>query len=1332
MSESEIQEAQSSTNSLGPTQNAAVTVVNRHLNIAPFQLSRDSNDTAVRWAKWKKNIERQFRFFGIIDPQLKKDGLIIYGGQEIADLDDSIPDPTLEGEQNEYTQLIAKLDQHFLPKKNKDYARFKLGNLIQQDDEPMATYYARIREIAKKCSYTDEDDAIRDHIIKTMRNNAIRVKAIRNNWTLQQILDEAAISEQAQLQAREIKEKLEATGTSQRVKYTKQDSCQRCGRKHDKGKCPAYGEKCRKCGKLNHFAIVCKSHPTRNPNEKNRNRRENPQYRRQDNKLKGKGQQNRPYSRRDDRKDNQKLDGGKPNIRHVEKTEENFSSSSSDSSNDEDFIQHLRIKQTTRMNRKKISKSCTVKINGVATEIEPDTGSDANIMDEEQFRRFQKTRPEIRLKKSRIKLRALLQDIPVLGECSVIIQNQTRQTRTRMIVIKGKMDSLPLIGRPTLSNLGMVLIDETGNLSKETEQETSKVKKVTEKHQKLEEILKKYEERFQGIGKAKRDEKDIEIHLPMNENATPIAQKPRRVPYHLLKPLEERINEFVESDIIEKVPEHEAIEWCSPLVVQPKAKNPKDIRVSLDLRMLNQSMSRTRNVQTPITEDFVNEFKDCTIFSKIDLNHGYHQFALDEESRKIMTFSTPWGNYRYKRLAFGGKNSQDLFDAEIAKIISCIPHVLNNRDDIMVGGKDWEEHNRNLETVLERLKIHNLTLRREKCEFGQTSIEFHGHQFTSEGLRPSPSKVRAIKEMERPKTKEELVSFIQMIAYLSRFIENFSSRSEPLRRLTKQGHSFEWNREQQLAFDDLRNAMTTTPVLIPYQPGRKTLVICDASPVGLGGGLFQRTAHGYQPVHYVSRTLTETERKYAQVEREALAVEFSTTRLQMYLLGSKQFQIATDHKPLLPIFNNPNAKLPPRLERLRMKTQHLDFAMIHIPGKSNMTDYLSRHPLPDEEETYLERHVRAVIATEHAVVLDKIREETSKDNELQTLIQTIRTGNWKNTGADLKQYYDVRTEIYEADGVVLRGNRIIPPNSLKKKIISIAHKQGHLGISKTKEMIRNKYWFPSMNLQIENVVQSCFSCQIATNTFHTEPAKMTTMPRQPWEVVELDFCGPFPNGEYAIVLTDQFSRYPEVEFTRSIAIAPVKERLKKIFATHGVPKVVQTDNGPPFNSHEFKQFANEIGFIHKPVTPYHPKAQGQVENFNKLMNKIAAIANENHTNFHEATYDMLQAYRSTPHPATKIAPYQLLMNRQVRTKLDHFPTEISPKDDIVRRNDQQYKEKAKRNHDKRHRTKEYKLKIGDAVIVKREKRKKGETPYEPYIYVITKIKGSMVTGKKNE
>ena len=202
-------------------------------------------------------------------------------------------------------------------------------------------------------------------------------------------------------------------------------------------------------------------------------------------------------------------------------------------------------------------------------------------------------------------------------------------------------------------------------------------------------------------------------------------------------------------------------------------------------------------------------------------------------------------------------------------------------------------------------------MRKEKCEFEKSTIEFHGHAFTEDGLKPSPNKVKAVRECSPPKSKEEFVSFLQMMAYLSRYISNFSSRCD-LRRLTKREQKFEWGQEQQAAFEDLKKAITTAPVLIPYIPERDIWVICDGSPTGLGGGLFQKTKHGYQPaVHFVSRTLTETEKRNSQIEREALAAKFTTTRLHMYLLGAKHFQLATDHKPLLPIFNNPRAKLPP-------------------------------------------------------------------------------------------------------------------------------------------------------------------------------------------------------------------------------------------------------------------------------------------------------------------------------------------------------------------------------------------------------------------------------------
>ena len=167
--------------------------------------------------------------------------------------------------------------------------------------------------------------------------------------------------------------------------------------------------------------------------------------------------------------------------------------------------------------------------------------------------------------------------------------------------------------------------------------------------------------------------------------------------------------------------------------------------------------------------------------------------------------------------------------------------------------------------------------------------------------------------------------------------------------------------------------------------------------------------------------------------------------------------------------------------------------------------------------------------------------------------QALQTGKWDKSDHELAPYYELRAEIYMADGL-LRNDRIIPPETLRDKIITIAHRQGHLGKTKTKEMIRKKYWFPMMNQQIENIVSKCVSCQVATNVHHTEPGKMTELPKRPWETVEIDFCGPFPNHEYALVVTDQYSRYADVEFVRSTSIQPTHRKLKKILATHGVPK----------------------------------------------------------------------------------------------------------------------------------------------------------------------------------
>lgn len=184
------------------TSNMTTTVIiNRQLNVKPFVISDDGNETAMWWVKWKKGIEQQFQLFGLADPSTKRNGLIIYGDQSIADLEDSLPNLTPEGDEDTYAQLIRKIDKHFLPWKNKDYARFQFGNLSQQEHENMVQYYTRIRETAKKCEFTNEDEVVHDHLIKTMTNNRLRAKKNRNNWVLTQILEEGTMDEESTTQA---------------------------------------------------------------------------------------------------------------------------------------------------------------------------------------------------------------------------------------------------------------------------------------------------------------------------------------------------------------------------------------------------------------------------------------------------------------------------------------------------------------------------------------------------------------------------------------------------------------------------------------------------------------------------------------------------------------------------------------------------------------------------------------------------------------------------------------------------------------------------------------------------------------------------------------------------------------------------------------------------------------------------------------------------------------------------------------------------------------------------------------------------------------------------
>ena len=224
------------------------------------------------------------------------------------------------------------------------------------------------------------------------------------------------------------------------------------------------------------------------------------------------------------------------------------------------------------------------------------------------------------------------------------------------------------------------------------------------------------------------------------------------------------------------------------------------IRASIDMRIPNQSMKRSRCVQSPRVEDFIYRLHDCKIFTKLDLRQGYHQLALDPSTKQVATFSTPWGNYRPQRLVFGAKSSQDVFDDAMFRVFGDIHHCLNQRDDILLGGRDKTEHREVLKTVLKRARDHGITFNREKCQFGMEQIEFFGHVFSKDGLKPSPDKVRAVKECGMPENKEAVRSFLGMAGYLDTFIENYAAIAAPLYQLTRKETKFSWGKQEKEAF----------------------------------------------------------------------------------------------------------------------------------------------------------------------------------------------------------------------------------------------------------------------------------------------------------------------------------------------------------------------------------------------------------------------------------------------------------------------------------------------------------------------------------------------------
>jgi hypothetical protein len=298
------------------------------------------------------------------------------------------------------------------------------------------------------------------------------------------------------------------------------------------------------------------------------------------------------------------------------------------------------------------------------------------------------------------------------------------------------------------------------------------------------------------------------------------------------------------------------------------------------------------------------------VFSKLDLRSGYHQLTLSKDSRYITTFATHKGLHRYTRLNFGTNSASEIFQKVIHDQIKHIPRALNISDDVIIYGKSQNEHDAALRAVCQRFMEISLTLNDEKCLFNQNKLTFFGLVFSSDGISADPAKVSAIKNAPAPRCVNDIRSLLGMATSCAKFFPNVSDLTEPLRKLTVKNAHFRWTNDQ-----DVKRALTSDKVMAYFDQNKHTELTTDASPWGLSAILSQRMpgTNDQKVVAYISRSLSEVERRYSQTEHEALAIVWAMERLHLYLHGAK-FTLYTDCKPIEMILSNPKSKPPARIE----------------------------------------------------------------------------------------------------------------------------------------------------------------------------------------------------------------------------------------------------------------------------------------------------------------------------------------------------------------------------------------------------------------------------------
>lgn len=881
-----------------------------------------------------------------------------------------------------------------------------------------------------------------------------------------------------------------------------------------------------------------------------------------------------------------------------------------------------------------------VSVNHKVIKMELDTGACRSVMHRAHKEKYF---PNVELRKCERNLFSVSgQKLNISGVCLVTVENvsKTRTHECELTIVESAREFMPLLGRDWLDIVSPTWRTKFSVNSLRLDSNQINTKEI------INTLRAKYPIVFSSISAGTI--KDFKVDLTLEENAKPIFFKPYQVPYGLRDAVEAEIDRLRNLGIIYPVRNSA---WASPVVIVNKPDG--SIRMCVDCKVTINKYLKVDHYPLPRIDDLLASLANAKYFCVLDLREAYAQMAVADESQEYLTINTHIGLFRYRRLIFGVSCAPTLFQSMMDQIIQGLKRIACFIDDLLIGGETLAECYENLLKVLDRLSEYNVKIKFEKCKFFQTSVKYLGHEISEEGVRPNAEKVKAIVDAPPPTNLTQVKSYLGLINYYGRFIPNLSSELLELYKLTKKGVPFQWSKECQIAFERSKKLLMTNNLLVHYDPNKEIVIHCDASPYGLGAILSHVIEGKDRPVLFTSCTLTSAQKNYAQLHREALAIVFAVKKFHKYIFG-KKFVIYSDHQPLREIFNEKKSVpvASGRLQRWAIFLAMYDYHIEYRKGtKMGNADALSRLPVAIENDI----ETQNIHAFGEAIPVDRriVGEETKSDSIL-TKVKMAMESSWKsNFDEKLRKFYNKRLMISLENGILYYGNRMIIPEKLQIKILNLLH-DTHVGVCRMKAAARRYVWWPNIDKDIEEYARVCEPCQLMQNTPSATSLTKWKETTVFFERIHLDFF--FWNKQTFFLVVDTFSRWFDVKIMTSTTSSKVIGELRIIFGYFGLPTMIVSDNGPPFNSHEFIRFCqnNDIKCMKSP--PYHPQSNGWAEcgvrTVKQSLKKMLIESGNCVANSALLLARFLIKYRNTPVTTTGQTPSDRIFNYRPRTLMD--------------------------------------------------------------------------------